>query len=115
MKKGKKDRGVVSRDLVSGEKSVHTFRLPDELVAAMREEGERGGYGLTGLLVRLMNGLLTDFGLPSVATRLLDQDREALGVDRYQYLANLLLERSYQLRQRGVGFDRPVSTGRKDA
>jgi hypothetical protein len=107
MAKGKQAEVVSGGDMLTGEKTVHTFRLPNELVAAMRAEAERGGYDLTALVVRLMNGFLTDFGLPRVATRLLDEDRAALQMDRHQYLAHLLFERSYEIRSKGLGFDDP--------
>ncbi len=95
------------------EKVMQTFRLPRELVTFLKQEATRGGRDLTGHVVRWLDGMRTWFGLPQAATSLLEADREALGMERYEYLLHLLFERSLELRENGPGFDRPVRGGAK--
>ncbi len=97
-------------DLTS-EKVMQTFRMPKELVAALRTDADEKGLDLTALIVRLTSGYLTDFGLPEAATVLLDDDRAALKMDRLNYLLHVLFQRSLALREQGPGFD--VPRGRK--
>jgi len=49
--------------------------------------------------------LRSHYGLPGPAGRLLDEDREALGLDRVDYLLHLLYERSAAVREKGPAFD----------
>jgi len=103
---------VAGQDMLTTEKLMQTFRMPRELVAALREEANRKGLDLTALIVKLTHSYLTDFGLPEAATALLDEDRAALRMDRYAYLLHLLFQRSLELREKGPGFDGPAR-GRK--
>ncbi len=98
---------VSGQDMLTTEKLMQTFRMPRELVAALRAEAERKGIDLTALVVRLTHGALTDFGLPEVARAYLDEDRAALGMDRDTYLLHLLFQRSLAVRDQGPGFDGP--------
>jgi hypothetical protein len=71
------------------EKVMQTFRMPRELVSFLR------------------------FGLPHAATALLEDDREALGLGRPEYLLHLLYARSIELREKRPGFDAPSTGGTK--
>jgi hypothetical protein len=93
--------------MLSSEKVMQTFRIPRELVTLLKQEASRKGLDLTALVIRLLHGYLTDFGLPYAATALLDADRRALGLDRDQYAAHLLFHRSLEVREKGPGFDAP--------
>ncbi len=95
------------------EKVMQTFRVPRELVTFLKQEATRGGRDLTGHVVRWLDGMRTWFGLPQAATSLLEADREALGMERYEYLLHLLFQRSLELRENGPGFDAPGPSGRK--
>jgi hypothetical protein len=97
-----------SRDMMTTEKVMQTFRMPKDLVRALRAEADRKGLDLTALVNRVMSGLLTDFGLPEAATAHLDADREALGMDRDAYLLHLLFQRSLAVREQGPGYDGPT-------
>jgi len=98
-------------EMLTTEKIMQTFRMPKELVRALRAEADRKGLDLTALVVKLLHGYLTDFGLPEAATTLLDEDREALRMDRDAYLLHLIFQRSLAVRDQGPGFDAPK--GRK--
>lgn len=50
----------------------------------------------------------TRFGLPHAATVLLEADREALGLGRYEYLLHLLYQRSLELRQKLASRQRSI-------
>lgn len=88
-------------------RQMQTFRLPRELVSFLKQEAARGQSDLTGHVVRLLDGVRTWFGLPQAATALLEADREALGMERYEYLLHLLYQRSLLLREKGAGCDAP--------
>ena len=60
--------------------------MPRELVTFLKSEATQGGRDLTAFVVRHLEGLRTWFGLPAAATSLLDADRKALGLERYEYL-----------------------------
>jgi hypothetical protein len=89
----------------SAEKLMQTFRMSRDLVTFLKGEATRRGSDLTGYVTRVLEGLRNHFGLPPPAARLLDQDREALGLDPADYLLHLLYERSIAVREKGPGFD----------
>ena len=97
----------------STEKLMQTFRMPRELVAFLRQEADGRGSDLTAYVVRHLDGLRSWFGLPAAATALLEVDRRALGLGRYEYLLHLLFQRSLELRDKGPGFDAPGASERK--
>lgn len=87
------------------EKLMQTFRMSRDLVSFLKAEATRRGVDLTAYVTRALEGLRNHYGLPGPAVRLLDEDREALGVDRVDYLLHLLYERSIAVREKGPGFD----------
>jgi hypothetical protein len=91
----------------TSEKLMQTFRMPRELVTFLKREATERGVDLTGHVVRYLEALRTWFGLPRAATALLEADREALGLGRYEYLLHLLYQRSLELREKRPGFDGP--------
>jgi hypothetical protein len=95
------------------ERLMQTFRMPRELVSFLKDEATRGGRDLTGHVVRWLDGLRTWFGLPQAATALLEADRAALRMERYEYLLHLLFQRSLELREKSPGFDAPAAGGQK--
>jgi hypothetical protein len=98
---------------VSTEKVMQTFRIPRELVSFLKAEAARGGRDLTGHVVRWLEGIRTWFALPRAATDLLEADRVALRMERYEYVLHLLFQRSLELREKGPGFDGPAGSARK--
>ena len=88
------------------EKVMQTFRMPRELVAFLRGEADRTGRDLTAFVNRHLEGLRTWFGLPEAASTLLEADRAALKMERYEYLLHLLFQRSLELREKGPGLRR---------
>jgi len=86
---------------------MQTFRMPRDLVAFLKQEATRGGRDLTALVLRFLEGIRGNFGLPDAASALLERDRLQLGMERYEYLVHVLFQRSLELRQRGIGFDAP--------
>jgi hypothetical protein len=95
------------------EKVMQTFRLPRELVDFLKGEATRGGRDLTAHVARWLDGMRTWFGLPAAATSVLEADRRALGMERYEYLLHLLFQRSLDVREKGPGFDTPDGTTRR--
>ncbi len=93
------------------EKLVQTFRMPRELVTFLRDEASARGLDLTAHVNRLLDGVRTWCALPVAATALLEADRKALGLGRYEYLQHLLFQRSLELRDKEPGFDAPNPGG----
>jgi hypothetical protein len=97
----------------SSERLMQTFRMPRELVTFLKSEATQRGADLTAHVNRLLDGIRTWFGLPHAATAMLEADREALGLQRYEYLLHLLYQRSVELREKPPGFDAPDAADRK--
>jgi hypothetical protein len=93
----------------NAEKVMQTFRMPRELVTFLKSEAARRGHDLTAYVNRMLEGLRTWFGLPEAASRLLEADREALRMERYEYILHVMYQRSLELREKGAGFDAPGS------
>ncbi len=93
--------------LTTSEKLMQTFRMPRELVTFLKVEASRRGSDLTGHVLLLLDGVRTWFGLPAAATTLLEADREAMGMERHEYLLHLLFQRSLELREKDPAFDAP--------
>jgi hypothetical protein len=97
----------------SSERIMQTFRMTRELVTFLKGEAAAKGLDLTAHVNRMLEGVRTWFGLPHAATALLEADREALGLDRYEYLLHVLFQRSLELREKGAGFDAPTTGAKK--
>jgi hypothetical protein len=102
-----------SDPFTSSERIMQTFRMTRELVSFLKAEANARGLDLTAHVNRMLDGVRTWFGLPHAATALLDADREALGLDRYEYLLHVLFQRSLDLREKGAGFDAPTTGAKK--
>jgi hypothetical protein len=98
-----------SDPFTSSERIMQTFRMTRELVTFLKAEANARGLDLTAHVNRMLEGIRTWFGLPHAATALLEADREALRLDRYEYLLHVLFQRSLELREKGVGFDTPTT------
>jgi hypothetical protein len=92
---------------IRNDKLMQTFRMPRQLVAHLKAEALRGRRDLTAHVIRLLEGTRTYFGLPGVASALLEADRKHLEMERFEYLLHILYARSLHLRENGVGFDAP--------
>jgi hypothetical protein len=97
----------------STEKVMQTFRMTRELVAFLKTEASAKGLDLTAYVNRMLEGLRTWFGLPDAASHLLEADREALKMGRYEYILHVLFQRSLELREKGAGFDAPGAEKKK--
>ncbi|WP_242333157.1 hypothetical protein [Anaeromyxobacter sp. SG66] len=97
----------------STEKVMQTFRMTRELVTFLKGEAAAKGLDLTAYVNRMLEGLRTWFGLPDAASHLLEADREALRMGRYEYILHVLFQRSLELREKGAGFDAPGAERKK--
>jgi hypothetical protein len=102
-----------SDPFTSSERIMQTFRMTRELVTFLKGEAAAKGLDLTAHVNRMLEGVRTWFGLPHAATALLEADRDALGLDRYEYLLHVLFQRSLELREKGAGFDAPKARPKK--
>jgi hypothetical protein len=89
----------------TGEKVMLTFRMPLELAAFVKVEALKGGRDVTAHVNRWLEGFRSYFGLPSAAQAVLEADRKALGLDRFEYLLHLCYQRLQELRDKPPGFD----------
>lgn len=109
-------REKVSREeaaFQSTEKVMQTFRMTRELVTFLKGEAASKGLDLTAYVNRMLDGLRTWFGLPDAASHLLEADREALKMGRYEYILHVLFQRSLELREKNPGFDAPGADRKK--
>ena len=97
----------IDSEVLAGNKVVRTFRMPRNLVNVLGREATQRGLDMTALVLRVLHGYLTYFSLPEAAIAQLEADREALKMDRNQYLSHLLYHRCLAIRERGLGFDDP--------
>jgi hypothetical protein len=97
----------------STEKVMQTFRMTRELVTFLKGEAAAKGLDLTAYVNRMLEGLRTWFGLPDAASHLLEADRQALKMGRYEYILHVLFQRSLELREKGAGFDAPGAERKK--
>jgi hypothetical protein len=97
----------------STEKVMQTFRMTRELVAFLKNEASAKGLDLTAYVNRMLEGVRTWFGLPDAASHLLEADRGALNMGRYEYILHVLFQRSLELREKGPGFDAPGAEKKK--
>jgi hypothetical protein len=104
---------VSSDPFTSSERIMQTFRMTRELVSFLKSEANARGLDLTAHVNRMLEGIRTWFGLPHAAAALLEADREALRLDRYEYLLHVLFQRSLELREKGAGFDGPTTGTKK--
>ncbi|MCM2333336.1 MAG: hypothetical protein NDI82_05250 [Anaeromyxobacteraceae bacterium] len=86
---------------------MKTFRLPPVLVAYIQAESARCGLDTTAFVTRVLDGYRTDYGLPSAARAMLEEDRYALALERGEYLLHALYQRQLEVRDKGPGFDAP--------
>ena len=86
---------------------MQTFRMTRELIAFLKNEAAAKGLDLTAYVNRMLDGVRTWFGLPDAASHLLEGDREALKMGRYEYILHVIFQRSFELREKGPGFDAP--------
>jgi hypothetical protein len=97
----------------STDKVMQTFRMTRELVTFLKGEAAAKGLDLTAYVNRMLEGLRTWFGLPDAASHLLEADRQALKMGRYEYILHVLFQRSLELREKGAGFDAPGAERKK--
>jgi hypothetical protein len=90
----------------SGLKVMAAFRIPKSVHSILQHEAESEGVDLTTYVNRLFDGYLHHFGLPSVVRENLDDDRETLGLTRYEHLQYVLFRRHEAVSQQGAAFDR---------
>jgi len=89
----------------SSEKFAQTFRLPLDLVYFLKYEAKARGADLNATVFRYLDGVHRWFGLPRAVAELLEADRKALELDRYEYLLHVLYHRGIELREKPPGFD----------
>lgn len=99
--------------VVTGEKTIVTFRMPADLARWSKEQAEAQGTSFNEFAVSVLADLKGLYGLPAQMVDVLESDRAALDLGRREYLMHLLLTRYDQVREREPGFDRRAQDRRK--
>jgi hypothetical protein len=97
---------------VSSEKVMQTFRMPLDVVYALKADAVARGSDTTAHIIRIVEGYQRYYGLPRVLIEKLEEDRRQMGMDKFEYLQHVLYRRSEAVQTQGVGFDRPGSVSR---
>lgn len=98
---------VQAATALAGTRVLTAFRIPTSLHTTMTHEAHGEGLDLTAWVNRVFDAFLHYFGLPGVVTERLEQDRNELGLGRYEYLQHVLFKRYESVAQQGPAFDRP--------
>jgi hypothetical protein len=94
----------------TGDKVMQTYRLPRELVSFLKKQAEDRGLDLTAFVNRVLDGYRTYYGLPIVASEVLERDREELDMDQLDYFLHAFYRRAELIQKNKPGFDGPTST-----
>jgi hypothetical protein len=97
----------------SREKVMQTFRMPLDLVHALKAEAAARGLDATAHVIRVMDGYHRCYALPRAIAEKLEEDRRRLDMDKFEYFQHVLYRRSEAVQAQGAGFDRPASGKRK--
>jgi hypothetical protein len=95
-----------SKDLLSSDKQILSFRIPKNLLEWMRATSTAREWSVNELVVRLLDGARAWFGLPRAMADIIEEDRKAMGMDEYDYLAHLVGRRYDLVRENGAGFEK---------
>jgi hypothetical protein len=96
----------------SSEKQILSFRLPKNLLEWLRVSSDVREWSVNEMVVRCLDGFRVWFGLPAAMAALLESDREAMGMDHYDYFAHLIGRRYDDIRSHGVGFEKKGEGGK---
>lgn len=99
--------------VVTGEKTIVTFRMPADLARWSKEQAEGLGTSFNEFAVSVLADLKGLYGLPAQMIDVLEADREAMNLGRREYLMHLLLTRYDQVKEREPGFGRRGQDRRK--
>ncbi len=114
-----KTRGLDADELdqterpTSSEKVMQTYRMPLDLVYALKADAAARGSDMTAHVIRVVDGFQRYHGLPRAVVERLEEDRRQLDMDRFEYFQHVLYRRSEAVQAQGAGFDRPNSGKRK--
>jgi len=81
------------------------FRIPKALHTRLKAEAAAEGTDLTAYVNRVLEGWITFCGLPSVAAAMLEEDRMAFELGRYEYYQHILFRRYEAVSKSGPGAD----------
>ena len=97
----------------TSEKVMQTFRMPLDLVYQLKAEAAARGSDTTAHVIRTLDGFHRYYWLPRAIAEILEDDRRALDMDRFEYLQHVLYPRSEAVQAAGNGFDGSRSYGRQ--
>ena len=95
------------RESPTAEKVMQTWRMPKDLVHFLRAEALQHQFELTPFATKLLNGYRNYYELPTADRALLEQDRSALRMGRFEYLQHVLNSRAEEVSKQSPGFDKP--------
>ena len=96
---------------VSSEKVMQTFRMPLDIVYALKADATARGLDATAHVIRMIEGYQRYYGLPRVVVEKLEEDRREMGMEKPEYFQHVLYRRAEEVQVKGPGFDR-VDSGK---
>ena len=91
---------------VSSEKVMQTFRMPLDIVYALKADATARGLDATAHVIRMIEGYQRYYGLPRVVVEKLEEDRREMGMEKPEYFQHVLYRRAEEVQVKGPGFDR---------
>ncbi len=97
----------------SSEKVVVTFRFPRDLANWLNSEAKSRGWSMNEFLVTLTHDLFAWYSLPDIVVEQLEEDCDALGLDRRKYMTRVLMRRYHEVLEKGAGFEKKAGTSER--
>ena len=91
---------------VSSEKVMQTFRMPLDIVYALKADATARGLDATAHVIRMIEGYQRYYGLPRVVAEKQEEDRREMGMEKSEYFQHVLYRRAEEVQAKGPGFDR---------
>lgn len=104
-----------SKDGTQSGRVRKAWRLPLLLVQFLRSEARSYELDLTHLVIRVFSALRTHYDVGGPQAALLERDRRALRMQRWEYLAHGLYSRVQLITDRGAGSDGPATVASRRA
>jgi hypothetical protein len=89
----------------TGEKVMQTWRMPKDLIQFLRSDALKHRSELTPFATKLLNAYRNFYEVPTHEAMLLEEDRKALKMGRFEYLQHVLSRRSLEVQKHGLGYD----------
>lgn len=94
-------------DSPSGRSLALSVRIPSDIGDSLKFRAKATGQSINDVVVGVLAGPVSWFGVPKRDAFELDRDLEAFGWSKEDYLQHLMSLRALAVREQGPGFDKP--------